>query len=59
MPVLLVIGTADPFYLESKAMFDSAPPHALSRYVVLDSDHFNVPKVVAAELVKWLDSFAQ
>jgi esterase/lipase len=59
MPVLLVIGTADPFYLESKTMFDSAPPHALSRYVVLDSDHFNVPKVVAAELVKWLDSFAQ
>jgi esterase/lipase len=59
VPVLLVIGTADPFYPESKAMFDSAPPHALSRYVALDSDHFNIPKVVAAELIKWLDSFAQ
>ena len=59
VPVLLVIGTDDPFYPESKAMFDSAPPHALSRYVTLDSDHFSVPKVVAAELLKWLDSFAQ
>jgi esterase/lipase len=59
IPVLLVIGTADPFYPESKAMFDSAPPHALSRYVALDSDHFNIPKVIAPELLKWLDSFAQ
>jgi esterase/lipase len=59
MPLLLVIGTADPFYPESKAMFDSAPPHALNRYVALDTDHFNMPKVAAAELLKWLDSVAQ
>ena len=59
VPVLLVIGTADPFYPESKAMFDSAPPHALSRYVALNADHFNIPKVAAAELLEWLDSFAQ
>lgn len=59
VPVLLVIGTADPFYPESKAMFDSAPPHPLSRYVALDTDHFNVPKVVGTELLKWLDSIAQ
>jgi pimeloyl-ACP methyl ester carboxylesterase len=59
VPVLLVIGTADPFYPESKAMFDSAPPHALNRYVALGTDHFNIPKVAAAELLKWLDLFAQ
>jgi esterase/lipase len=59
VPVLLVIGTADPFYPESKAMFDSAPPHALSQYVALDTDHFNIPTVAAAELLKWLDSFVQ
>jgi hypothetical protein len=59
VPLLLVIGTADPFYSESKAMFDSAPPHALNRYMALDTDHFNLPKVGAAELLKWLDSFAQ
>ena len=59
LPVLLVIGTADPFYPESKAMFDSAPPHALSRYVTLESDHFNISKVVADELLKWLDAFIQ
>ena len=57
VPVLLAIGTADPFYPESKAMFDSAPAHPLSRYVALDTDHFNMPKVVSAELLKWLDSF--
>lgn len=59
MPVLLVIGTGDPFYSESKAMFNSAPANAASRYVALDTDHFNMPNVVAAELLKWLDSFAQ
>ena len=56
VPVLLVIGTTDPFYPESRAMFDSTPPHPLSRYVVLESDHFNVPKVVSTEFLKWLDS---
>jgi esterase/lipase len=59
IPVLLVIGTADPFYPESKAMFDSAPAHPVSRYVALDTDHFNMPKVVGPEFLKWLDSFAQ
>lgn len=59
VPVLLVVGTADPFYPESKVMFDSAPAHPASRYVALDTDHFNVPKIVAAELLKWLDLFAQ
>lgn len=59
LPVLLVIGTNDPFYPESKAMFDSAPANTASRYVALDTDHFNIPNVVAAEFLKWLDSFAQ
>jgi acetyl esterase/lipase len=59
IPVLLVIGTADPFYPESKAMFDSAPAHPVSRYVALDTDHFTMPKIVGAELLKWLDLFAQ
>ena len=59
VPVLLVIGTGDPFYPESKAMFNSAPANPASRYVALDTDHFNMPNVVAAELLKWLDSFVQ
>jgi esterase/lipase len=59
IPVLLVIGTADPFYPESKAMFDSAPAHPVSQYVALDTDHFTMPKIVGAELLKWLDLFAQ
>jgi hypothetical protein len=59
VPVLLVIGTGDPFYPEAKAMFDSAPANAASRYVALNTDHFNMSNVVAAEFVKWIDSFAQ
>ena len=59
VPVLLVIGRGDPFYPESKAMFNSAPANPASRYVALDTDHFNMPNVVAAELLKWLDAFAQ
>jgi hypothetical protein len=59
VPVLLVIGTADPFYPESKAMFNSSPANAASRYAALDTDHFNMPNIVAAEFLKWLDSFAQ
>lgn len=59
IPVLLVIGTHDSFYPESRAMFDSAPAHSTSRYVVLETDHFNMPAVVARELLKWLETFAQ
>lgn len=59
VPVLLAIGTSDPFYPNSKAMFDSATPHASSRYLTLESDHFNIPQMVSAEIVKWLESFTQ
>jgi hypothetical protein len=56
MPIFLAIGKADPFFSESKAMFDSAPPDPANRYVAFDTDHFSMPKVVSAELIKWLDS---
>ena len=59
IPVLLVIGTADPFYPDSKAMFDSAPPHPLNRYVVLDTDHASVRSLAAAELLQWVELFAK
>ncbi len=59
VPVLLAVGTRDSFYSESKAMFDSAPAHAGSRYVALETDHFNMPEVVAREMLKWLDTLAQ
>jgi hypothetical protein len=56
IPVFMAIGKTDPFFSESKAMFDSAPPYTASHYVALDTDHFSMPKVVGAELIKWLDS---
>jgi dienelactone hydrolase len=56
IPVFMAIGKTDPFFSESRAMFDSAPSHPASCHVVFDTDHFSVPKVVGAELIKWLDS---
>jgi esterase/lipase len=56
IPVFMAIGTTDPFFTESRAVFDSAPAHPASRYVALDTDHPSMPKVVGAELIKWLDS---
>lgn len=56
LPLLLVIGTADPFYPESRAMFDSAPHHFMSRYVALETDHSGVPKAAGADVLKWLGS---
>ena len=59
IPLLLAIGTRDPFYPDAKAMFDSAPVHRASRYLVLETDHANVPAAVAPELLKWLESLAR
>src|SRR5205823_12381600 len=58
VPVMLAVGKQDSFYAESKAMFDSAPPHPGSRYVVLEGGHFDTPGAVAAELLKWLEPLA-
>ena len=52
VPLLMVIETSDPFYPQSKSMFDSAPAHKLSRYVALNADHFDVAKIVAPELLE-------
>lgn len=54
VPLLLVIGSDDPFLPESKAMFDSAPASPASRYLVLDGNHFSVPSTISGELLKWL-----
>lgn len=59
MPVLLAIGTQDPFYPSARGAFDSAPAHAQSAYAVIDTDHFGMPQRVAAELLKWLEPLAQ
>ena len=59
LPILLVIGTQDPFLPESRAMFDSAPAHEASRYVVLEGDHMGMPNLVSGEMLKWLEPLAQ
>jgi hypothetical protein len=59
LPVLLAIGTQDPFFAESKAFFDSAPAHPSSHYVALEGDHGGLPNLVAAAMLKWLEPLSQ
>lgn len=59
LPVLLAIGTQDPFFPNAKVAFESAPAHPQSAYVVIDTDHFGMPQRVSAELLKWLEPLAQ
>jgi pimeloyl-ACP methyl ester carboxylesterase len=59
VPVLLAIGTQDPFFGESRAFFDSAPAHPQSRYAALQGDHFAVPDLVAEEFLRWLEIFSR
>ena len=59
VPLLLVIGSDDPFLPDSKAMFDSAPSSPASRYLALDGNHFNVPTIISAELLNWLAALAK
>ncbi|MSQ51188.1 MAG: alpha/beta hydrolase [Betaproteobacteria bacterium] len=59
LPLLLAIGTQDPFFGESKTIFDAAPAHTESRYVALQGDHFAIPNLVATEFLKWIEAFAR
>lgn len=59
LPVLLAIGTQDPFFAESNAFFDSAPAHPGSHYVALEGDHVGLPNLVTAEMLKWLEPLGQ
>jgi pimeloyl-ACP methyl ester carboxylesterase len=55
VPVLWVVGTADPLYPAGSAFaFDRLPPHPASHYLVVEADHMGTPEVAAAQVLDWM-----
>ena len=58
-PVLWISGTADPTQLPRAAGFDKAPPHALNRYVTVNSNHLGTPTAASDAVIAWLKDVAK
>jgi len=59
LPLLWLIGTSDPLYPSGQAFaYDKAPPHPLSRYVVVADDHANTPSDGREQVIDWLRAIA-
>lgn len=56
LPILWVVGSADPATRPSDYAFDRAPPHSKSRYLTVDAGHVEVPAAAADQVVTWLQS---
>jgi dienelactone hydrolase len=59
VPLLWLIGTGDRLYPSGQAYaYDRAPPHPLSRYIVVSADHANTPSVGREQIIDWLKTIA-
>ncbi len=57
VPLLWVVGDKDPLYpLGSGYVFDKAPQHPASRYVVVQADHGSTPDAAVNEVLEWIKS---
>lgn len=57
VPLLWVIGTADPLYRAGEAYaFARAPAHPKHRYVVVEADHINTPDAAVEPVKAWIQS---
>jgi len=57
MPLLWVIGRRDRLAEAGRGYaFDQAPIHPKSRYLEIDSDHFNTPAASRREVIAWLQA---
>lgn len=55
VPFLLVVGTQDPVFAKgADYIFNKAPQHPASRYLVVDSNHLGTPSAAAEKIVEWL-----
>ncbi|MES2877094.1 MAG: alpha/beta hydrolase [Pseudomonadota bacterium] len=55
VPVLWVIGTADPLYPAGEGYaYARLPAHAKSKYWVVEADHINTPEVAAQGTLEWI-----
>lgn len=54
LPILWVVGARDPLTRDKAYVFDLAPAHPLSRYVVIEADHKGTPTAAVGLVVEWL-----
>jgi hypothetical protein len=57
-PLLLIVGSSDRAALGQDYIFDKAPRHAKSRFVIVTADHTEVPSAAIEEVVTWGGSMA-
>jgi pimeloyl-ACP methyl ester carboxylesterase len=55
-PLLVVVGAGERSAFDRDYFFDKAPSHPKSRFVSVQADHFDVPKVAIDELMSWLET---
>ena len=58
LPILWAVGARDPLTRDKAYVFDLAPAHPLSRYVVIDADHKGTPTAAAGLVVEWLSGLS-
>jgi dienelactone hydrolase len=59
VPLLWLIGSEDPLFPQGEDFaYRKAPPHPLSRYVVVAADHLNTPAAGREQIIDWLKSVA-
>lgn len=56
IPLLFVTGNGDRLAPSKDSIFDKAPPHPKSKFVVVSADHFTTPSAAIEEVLKWLES---
>ncbi len=57
VPFLVVIGTQDPLFSQGQEyLFNKAPKHPKSKYLVVEGDHVSTPTIAAAQIVEWISS---
>ena len=55
VPIFYAVGTADPLYpLGPDFIYNRAPAHPYSKYLVLQADHGSTPEAAAADALAWV-----
>ena len=55
VPVLTVIGTADPLYRVARSYFhDKLPPNPGTRFLEVAANHLNTPEVAKEQAISWI-----
>jgi pimeloyl-ACP methyl ester carboxylesterase len=53
-PLLIVNGSGDRTAAGKDYIFDKAPPHPKSSFIIVSTDHFSVPSAAIEEVAAWL-----